>query len=118
MTKQTDEHSHTVIHAVEALIEEIPADSIVSRTVLSDGETKILLFGFAPGQELSEHTAPRSAMLHFLRGRARLTLGDDTLEAEPGTLAHMAPNLPHSIRAHSEVLMLLIMLPREGANQS
>lgn len=118
MTKQADDHSYSIVHAVEALIEEIPPDSIVSRAVLSNGETKILLFGFAPGQELSEHTAPRPAMLHFLHGRATLTLGDEPQEAEPGTLVYMAPNLPHSIRARSDVLMLLIMLPREGAAQS
>ncbi len=118
MTKQTAVNSHTVVDAVDALIGEIVPDSIVSRAVFGDAETKVILFGFAPDQELSEHTAPRPAILHFLRGEATLTLGSETIEAGPGTMAHMPPNLPHSINAHSEVLMLLIMLPRGDPDQS
>ncbi|MCP4167603.1 MAG: cupin [Chloroflexi bacterium] len=89
---------------------EIPADSIVSRTIISDDDIKVILFGFAAGQELSEHTAARPAVLHFLEGEASLTLGKDTFEAGPGTWSHMAPNLPHSIVAKTQVAMLLLML--------
>ncbi len=42
-----------------------------------------VLFGFAQGEELSEHTASMPAVLHFLQGEAKLTLGDDTVEASP-----------------------------------
>ncbi|NUQ37074.1 MAG: cupin domain-containing protein [Caldilineales bacterium] len=89
---------------------EIPPDSIVSRTVHSDDRLKVILFGFAAGQELSEHTAARPAVLHFLAGEATLTLGADRFEVGPGAWAHMPPHLPHSILAHSEVTMLLLML--------
>ena len=117
MTKQSAGDAYTFIDSMENLISEIPADSIVSRTVVSDGGTKVILFGFAAGQELSEHTAPRPAILQFLRGTAALILGEDTMQAVPGTVAHMAPDLPHSIRAESDVLMLLIMLPRTDAGR-
>lgn len=89
---------------------EIPPDSIVSRTVHSDDRLKVILFGFAAGQELSEHTAARPAVLHFLAGEATLTLGADRFEVGPGAWAHMPPHLLHSILAHSEVTMLLLML--------
>ncbi len=89
---------------------EIPPDSIVSRTFYSDDRLKAILFGFAAGQELSEHTAARPAILHFLQGQARLTLGDHATTAGPGTWAHMPPNLPHSIYAETTVVMLLTMV--------
>lgn len=88
----------------------IPPDSIVSRTLFGDDQTKAILFGFAPGQELSEHTAARPAILHFLEGEARVTLGEDAFEAEPGAWAHMAAHLPHSIYAKTQVAMLLLLL--------
>lgn len=88
---------------------EIPPDSIVSRTFYHDDELKAILFGFAAGQELSEHTAARPAILHFLRGQATLKLGEDSMEVKPGAWVHMPPHLPHSILAQDEVVMLLLM---------
>jgi quercetin dioxygenase-like cupin family protein len=93
------------------LLPEIAEDTIVSRSIYQDGNLKAILFGFAPGQELSEHTASRPAILHFLKGEAELTLGQDASAAGPGTWAHMEAHLPHSIVAKTEVVMLLLMLP-------
>jgi quercetin dioxygenase-like cupin family protein len=95
---------------LRALLNEIPADSIVSRTYYENDEIKAILFGFAPGQELSEHTAARPAILHFLEGQADLTLGDEKKLARAGTWVHMQPHLPHSIVAKERLVMLLLLL--------
>ena len=87
-----------------------PADGILSRTLYSDDRLKAVAFGFAQGEELSEHTASMPAVLHFLHGEAKLTLGDDTLEARPGTWVHMPTGLRHSIQARTPVVMLLLLL--------
>ena len=88
----------------------IPADSIVSRTVYSNDRMKVILFAFAAGQELSEHTAARPAIIHILEGEADVTLGGDAFSAGRGFWAHMAPQLPHSIYARTQVAMLLLMV--------
>ena len=62
-----------------------PDKGILSRTLYNDDRLKVVLFGFAQGEELSEHTASMPAVLHFLQGEAKLTLGDDPLEARPGS---------------------------------
>ncbi|MFQ5398617.1 MAG: cupin domain-containing protein [Anaerolineae bacterium] len=93
-----------------ALLPVIPPDSIVSRTVLDNGGLKVVLFGFAAGQELSEHTAAYPAILHFLSGKATLTLGETITAATAGTWVHMPARLPHSISAESELKMLLLLL--------
>jgi quercetin dioxygenase-like cupin family protein len=87
-----------------------PEKGILSRTLFSDDRLKVVLFGFAPGEELSEHTASMPAVLHFLEGEARLTLGDDTLEARPGAWFHMPKGMRHSIQARTPVIMLLLLL--------
>ncbi len=97
-------------HNLIDLLPEIPADSIVSRTFYEDDQLKGILFGFAPGQELSEHTAARPAILHFIEGEALLTLGDDEQSAGPGTWVHMVPHLPHSVVAETTLVMLLLLL--------
>ncbi len=101
---------HTYISNLSELVPDIPADSIVSRTFYSDEGVKAILFGFATGQELSEHTASQPAVLHFLEGEADLTLGDDAMEAQAGTWVHMPAQLPHSIVAKTPVTMLLLLL--------
>jgi quercetin dioxygenase-like cupin family protein len=101
---------HFLIDNLLTQLPEIPPDSIVSRTFYSDDRLKAILFGFAVGQELSEHTAARPAILHFLQGQARLTLGDHATTAGPGAWVHMQPHLPHSIYAETTVVMLLTMV--------
>ena len=75
-----------------------------------DEQLKVVLFGFDTGQELSEHTASKRALLYFVRGEAQLTLGSVEKTAQAGTYVEMEPNLPHSVKADSEVVMLLLML--------
>lgn len=93
------------------LISNLPEDSILSRDVYGDDDVKVILFGFSAGQELSEHTSSRPAVLHFLEGEADLVLGDEKTEAGPGTWIHMPAHLPHSILARTSVSMLLMLLP-------
>ena len=88
----------------------LPENGILSRTVQNDERTKIIQFCFAPGQELSAHTAPFPAVIQILQGEARLRLGDDWKDARPGAFAYMPPLLEHAIQAKTEVVMLLMLL--------
>ncbi|GEM_PF-193394 len=91
-------------------IPEIPSDSIVSRTIYSDEQLKAVLFGFAQGQELSEHTASTPAIIHILSGEVTLILGGDKSDAQTGTWVHMPAHLPHSVIAKTPTTMLLLLL--------
>jgi quercetin dioxygenase-like cupin family protein len=90
-----------------AEIPNIPTDTIISRKLYEDERIKVILFGFAAGQELSEHTASQPAMIHILQGEVRLTLGNDLFEVGPGAWARMEAHLPHSVYAKTVTLMLL-----------
>src|SRR5437763_15257454 len=87
-----------------------PDEGILSRTLYGDDRLKVVLFGFAQGEELSEHTASMPAVLHFLQGEATVTLGDDRHEAQTGTWVHMPTGLRHGIRAKTPVVMLLLLM--------
>jgi quercetin dioxygenase-like cupin family protein len=78
-----------------------PDKGILSRTLFNDDRLKAVIFGFAQGEELSEHTASTPAVLHFLQGEAKLTLGDDTLDAKPGTWVHMPTGLRHGSQVNA-----------------
>ena len=91
-------------------VPEIPQNSIVSKTLHDNAQVRVILFAFAAGQELSEHTSTHAAILHFVQGQADLTLGEDAMNAQAGTWVHMPPQLPHSIIAKTDLVMLLLML--------
>ena len=86
-----------------------PEDGIISRTVFQDDRLKVVVFGFGAGQELSEHTASKSAVMHFLSGEARVTLGNQTVAATAGTWIHMAAGQVHGITAQTPTVMLLLL---------
>jgi quercetin dioxygenase-like cupin family protein len=102
--------ANLIVPDLQALVADIGDESIVSRTVYKDDDVRVILFGFAPGETLSEHTSSFPAMLHFLEGEANVTLGAEAISAGPGTWAHMPAHLPHSIEAKTTVKMLLLML--------
>ena len=87
-----------------------PERGILSRTIHQDERAKILQFCFAPGTELSAHTAPFPAIIQFLSGEASLRLGQDWLEAREGAFAFMPAQLEHAIKAKTETVMQLVLL--------
>ena len=103
------DYTHFVDLAKEV---EPPDDGILTRTLFNDDHVKAVIFGFGQGEELSEHTASMPAILHFISGEASLTLGEDAVEAQPGTWVHMPANLQHSVRTKTPVVMLLLLLKK------
>jgi len=103
---------YMLLEDVSAVLPEITEQTIVSRKVFSSDHVKVTLFGFAPGEELTEHTAAYPAILHFLSGEAMLKLGDDEFTAVPGTWVHMPAHLPHSVFANTAVTMLLYLVTK------
>ena len=88
---------------------QMPEKGILSHTLFNDEHTKIILFGFAPGQELTAHTAPMPATIQILSGEATITLGSDTCQASAGCLIHMRPQLVHGVVARTPLEMLLTL---------
>ena len=93
---------------------ETPGDGIVSRAIHSDDDVRVVLFSFAPGQQLSDHTAPMPATLEIVEGEATITLGDEVIQGRPGTWLHMPANTPHSVVATTPVTLLLMLLKHGG----
>lgn len=87
-----------------------PDDGTLSMTVHQGDGVKVVLFAFAAGQELSEHTASMPAIMHQLSGEARWRLGEEETEAQPGTWVHMPAHLPHTVTAKTPCVMLLTLI--------
>jgi quercetin dioxygenase-like cupin family protein len=89
---------------------ELPAKGILSQVLQKDNNVNVTLFGFSAGEELSAHSAPTPAILYFLDGNAEVQLGEDKVNAQPGSFVYMPPMLTHGISAKSPLRMLLVQM--------
>jgi len=85
------------------------ADTVVG------GHERVLrqtVIGLTEGSELGEHENPGEATVHVLRGRVRLSSGDESWEGRAGDLLKV-PNARHSLQAleDSAVLLTVAKLP-------
>ena len=85
-------------------------NGIVSRTVLRTPTARVVLFGFAEGQELTEHTSTQQALVQVLSGECEFSLGGKPRKLKAGDFLQMPPNLPHAVKATKQFSMLLTLL--------
>jgi quercetin dioxygenase-like cupin family protein len=93
---------------------QVPARGIHSQTLSKAAGVELVLFAFAAGEELSEHTSARPAIIHILAGEADLTLGGEAHAGVPGTWVRMDAGTRHALLARTPVVMALYLLPREA----
>lgn len=91
-----------------------PDRGIHSQTLSREDGVELVLFAFAAGERLAEHTAARPAIIHILSGEAEVTLDGDRLEARSGSWMRMSARLPHALLARTPVVMALYLLPAEA----
>lgn len=108
-------HMATVIEQLGSRLTP-PEDGTLSVTLLKNEDAKVVLFGFAASQELSEHTASVPAIMHQLTGEAKWRIGDREVSAQPGTWVFMPAHLSHAITALTPCTMLLTLLQRAEAS--
>ena len=84
-------------------------NGIVSRTLLRTANSRVVLFGFAEGQELTEHTSTQHALIQILSGSCEFSLAGVPRNLKTGDLLYMPPNLPHAVKATEQFSMLLTL---------
>src|SRR5208283_1614782 len=84
-------------------------NGIVSRTLLRAANARVVLFGFAEGQELTEHTSTQHALVEILSGECEFFLAGKPHLLKAGDFLHLPPNLPHALKATTQFSMLLTL---------
>ncbi len=84
-------------------------NGIVSRTLLRAPNARVVLFGFAEGQELTEHTSTQRAIIQILSGECEFSLSGKPHNLKSGDFLYMPPNAPHAVRATQQFSMLLTL---------
>lgn len=87
---------------------------IVSRALITTPAMRVTLFGFAEGQELTEHASSSRAVIQILSGRSEWTVAGVRMEIGAGEVLHMPPGTRHAVRANEAFSMLLTLVKEAG----
>src|SRR3954454_9216343 len=82
---------------------------IVSRTMLRTEYSRVVLFGFAEGQELTEHTSTQHALVQILTGACDFSVSGKMHNLKTGDTLYIPPNCPHAVKATQQFSMLLTL---------
>lgn len=93
---------------------ELPAKEIVpgyhARTVHT-GTMTFVYWTVEAGHGIPTHSHPHEQVAHVLSGKFELTVGSETRTLEPGTVAVIAPGVPHGGRAVTDCQLLDVFNP-------
>jgi quercetin dioxygenase-like cupin family protein len=79
-----------------------------------EGESRVVLIGLDPGQELGEHQVKESAFLLVVGGRVRVEAGEEWVDAGAGELFRFDPDERHSVTSAGAARLLLMLAPWPG----
>ena len=80
----------------------------------SDEEARAVLIGLKPGQALGDHQVKEHAFLVVVDGTARVEAGDETVDADAGTLVAFEPDERHSVSSETGAKLLVFLAPWPG----
>jgi quercetin dioxygenase-like cupin family protein len=107
------EHDHAMAHrlikspAGEVVVQ---PGAVVSRVVHRGDGLDVTVFGFDTGEQLTEHTSPRAAVIQVLSGRLRFVVDGEQIDLTDGSWLHMSPGAPHSLEAIEPTVMMLTLI--------
>ena len=87
--------------------EKAPAVQVIARS----GHARYILFAFKAGQELKEHTTSSQISVQAISGQMRFTTQEKESDLRPGQIILLEADVPHSVYADTDSVMLLTMTP-------
>ena len=80
---------------------------LVSRVLLKADHLRVLLFSFALGGELADHTAPGPVAIQVVSGRVEVTTDAKKTVMGPGGMLFLPPQLRHALLAGEPSVVLV-----------
>lgn len=88
----------------------VQEEATVSRTILKAEGTRVVMFSFDTGQQLTEHTAAMPVIIQVMSGAMTLEAGGEAHQMRPGDILHMTTRTPHAVTALEPTVMMLTMI--------
>lgn len=85
-----------------------------SPVVLDSEDSRAVLIGIAPGQELGEHQVRERAWVVVVDGTVEVETAGEALTAPAGTLLEFEPTERRTVRSESGARVLIVFTPWPG----
>jgi quercetin dioxygenase-like cupin family protein len=82
--------------------------------VLDSGDSRVLLIGLEPGQELGEHQVRERAWVVVVDGAIEVSTADEALDAPAGTLLEFDPTERRTVKSEGGARLLILLSPWPG----
>jgi quercetin dioxygenase-like cupin family protein len=82
--------------------------------VLDSGDSRVVLIGLEPGQELGEHQVRERAWVVVLDGAVDVVTAEESLNAPAGTLLEFDPTERRTVRSPGGARLLILLAPWPG----
>lgn len=93
---------------------QVPENGTLSRVLYKDEHLRLVVFAFDQGQELTDHTAGVPVTIHLVKGRIKITLGDEASTIGPEAWVLIPAGLTHAVQALEPTVMVLTLLKGTG----
>lgn len=82
--------------------------------VLDSGDSRAVLIGLEPGQELGEHQVRERAWVVVVEGDVDVEAAGETMTASAGTLLQFDPTERRTVRSNGGARLLILLAPWPG----
>ena len=94
---------------------EVPEGSRSPIVLHSDNDARAVLIGLNAGQELGDHQVHENAWMVVVAGQVEVGSGEESLEADAGTLFRFDAHERHRVASREGARILLLLAPWPGA---
>jgi quercetin dioxygenase-like cupin family protein len=81
----------------------------IPRVLFSAPECRAVAIELERGETMGNHHVRERAVLHVVSGRVAIEASGESVECAAGTLVTFAPDEPHSVSAHEDATLLLLL---------
>lgn len=89
------------------LVEE---NATISKNFFKSEKFRAMLFSFAKGEELTDHSTKRECALFVLKGTGEFATKDETVELKPNVWIHIPSGVNHQVKAFTELHFTLYLI--------
>lgn len=85
--------------------EEFSSDHFIPKFLHSSDKIRVMLLCLDAGQEIPPHTSPE-ATLHVVKGKGTITVGDDEVSVQAGTIVIVPAEVSHAVKCQERMALL------------
>lgn len=90
--------------------EAVFSENLKHKTIIEDGDRKIILFALSCGQKIPAHYSPVDAMVYVIKGKISLYVDDKKITLKKEDALLIQNNKEHSVVAQKKSIFLVIRI--------